>query len=93
MFAVCVKSAIGVLVFAGECDLGESCKMIPPGPLGTAWKDFPKNLIDAGIPVAQLLVMSSNVVSGPFAVCLCCILCNFPSKMNIYDKSYMTLIW
>ena len=64
-----MKSAIGVFSFSGELGLGESFKMMPPGPFGTAWKDFPKNLIVVGIPVDHELVMSSSVASGD---CFCC---------------------
>ena len=87
ILAVCEKSAMGGFDLAiGEFDFGESCKIIPPGPLGTAWNDFPKNMILAGIPVDHALVMSSNVLSGP-AFCLECNECNFPIR-NVNFKQF-----
>ena len=71
MFDVSVKSAIGALTFDGELfGGGVSCKIIPPGPRGTDKKDFPKNLIDVGIPVIHELVNSSTATSVP-AFCFC----------------------
>ena len=77
MFVVWAKSAMGAFSFAGDVDLGESCKIIPPGPFGTAWNDFPKNLTDVGIPVDHALVISSNTVSVP-VLCFCRD-CNLPN--------------
>ena len=65
-----MKSAIGFFAFDGESGGGVSCKMIPPGPRGTDKNDFPKNLMDVGIPVIHELVNSSTATSVP-AFCFC----------------------
>ena len=66
IFEVLVKSALlGAFDFVGDSHFGDSFKIRPPGPFGTAWNDLPRNRIDVGIPVDHPLVISSNAVSVP----------------------------
>ena len=81
IFEVLVKSALlGAFNFVGDSHFGDSFKISPPGPFGTAWNDLPRNRIEVGIPVDHPLVISSNAVSVPDLFLW--IACNLPGKKS-----------
>ena len=89
IFAVCAQSVIGALNFTGERGGGESCKIRPPGPLGTDHKDFPRNRTAPGIPEVQAPVTSSMFASAPnFNFCK---LVNLP--MHCHKEMNVIIHW